>query len=229
MITGNYGIKKVVVVATSAVRDAINKKEFVKQVFREIGWQIQVISGEKEAELSYYGAVSALSRMSPLGIPIVIDIGGGSTEVIFKNIGQIQGVSVNVGSVRFQETAWSREELDQRLLPLIKEVINLGETISLVAVGGTATTAAAILYGISEYDREAIQGRFLALESIKKLKDQLKEMPLEERKKITGLTPKRADIIVPGLEILVRIIELMGEPGITVSDAGILDGLMLLG
>ncbi|MEL7566731.1 MAG: Ppx/GppA family phosphatase [Dehalobacterium sp.] len=223
-ITQDYKVEDVIAAATSAVRDAINQTEFVDEVFHKIGWQVQVISGEKEAELSYTGAVSVLL---PLGLPVVIDIGGGSTEVIFARDGEIKGISVNVGAVRLHEAAWSQEELDRKLLPLTREFTNLGEKISLVAVGGTATTAAAIHYGITEYSRAAVQGRFLTLESIKKLKDQLKGMPLKERKKIVGLTPKRADIIVPGLEILVRMIELSGEPGITVSDAGILDGLLL--
>jgi len=225
-ITRDYEIKEVIVAATSAVRDAMNKTEFVDEVYHEIGWQVQVISGEKEAELSYNGAASVLL---PVGLPVVIDIGGGSTEVIFAQGGQVKGISVNVGAVRLLETAWSKEELDRKILPLIQELINLDEKISLIAVGGTATTAAAIHYGITEYSRGAIQGKFLTLESIKRLKVQLCEMPLEERKKIIGLSPKRADIIVPGLEILVRIIELLGEQGITVSDAGILDGLLLSG
>lgn len=224
-ITQNYEIKEVTVVATSAVRDAINKTEFVDAVFHTIGWHVQVISGEKEAELSYSGAVVSVAQS--FGLPVVIDIGGGSTEVIYAQGGQIKGISVNVGAVRLLEAVWSQEELNRIMSPLIRELINLEEKISLVAVGGTATTAAAIYYGITEYSRAAVQGKFLTLENIKKLKEQLAEMPLAERKKLIGLTPKRADIIVPGLEILASIIEKLGETGTIVSDAGILDGLLL--
>lgn len=221
----NYFVEDVTVVATSAVRDAINGKDFTEEVFRKIGWQVEILSGAAEAELSYAGAIASVKL--PDGLPVVVDIGGGSTEVIFSRGGRVQGASVNVGAVRLSETAWSAEQLTQNLFPALQGLIHMQEKISLVAVGGTATTAAAIQYGITRYSREAVQGKGLSRQDIKRLKDDLAQMPADQRKKVIGLTPKRADIIVPGLRILVSILDQLGADGITVSDAGILDGLLL--
>ena len=101
------------------------------------------------------------------------------------------------------------------------------EKILPVAVGGTATTAAAVLYGITNYSREKVQGKPLNLDELIGLKSRLAGMTMEERKNVAGLTPKRADIIVPGLDILICILRELGVTRILVSDAGILDGLLL--
>ena len=157
----DYQVQDVFVVATSAVRDAANKKEFIDAVFNNTGWRVEVITGNEEAVLSFIGAISTLPEIN--GAPVIIDIGGGSTEVIFQRNGRIKGVSVNVGAVRLWEAAWPEEELRIRLLPVLREVSSLKEKILPVAVGGTATTAAAVLYGITNYSREKVQGKPLNL------------------------------------------------------------------
>jgi exopolyphosphatase/guanosine-5'-triphosphate,3'-diphosphate pyrophosphatase len=221
----DYQVQDVFVVATSAVRDAANKKEFIDAVFNNTGWRVEVITGNEEAVLSFIGAISTLPEIN--GAPVIIDIGGGSTEVIFQRNGRIKGVSVNVGAVRLWEAAWPEEELRIRLLPVLREVSSLKEKILPVAVGGTATTAAAVLYGITNYSREKVQGKPLNLDELIGLKSRLAGMTMEERKNVAGLTPKRADIIVPGLDILICILRELGVTRILVSDAGILDGLLL--
>jgi len=224
-VTREYQIQEVSLAATSAVRDAVNKKEFVDAVFKETGWQVEIIDGIEEAFLSFTGAVSVLPPDTTL--PVIVDIGGGSTEVIFQSEGQVKGTSVNVGAVRLKETSWSAEELNRRLLPALRDLMEYKEKITLVAVGGTATTAAAVLYGIKNYSRAAVQGKTLTFGEIKGLRDKLAAMTPEERKKVPGLSPKRADIIIPGLDILTGIMGQLGATRVVISDAGILDGILL--
>lgn len=224
-IIQKHAINDVIVMATSAARDAVNKNEFINEVYQKTGWQVQVISGEKEAELSYRGAVASVSMTQALSV--VIDIGGGSTEAIFTWENKVQATSVNVGAVRYLETNWTEEELKKHLSPLIRDLARINEKKSLVAVGGTATTAAAIHYKIKEYSREEVQGKILTLDNIKALKEVLWGMDPQDRKNVIGLTPKRADIIIPGLKILISIMELINENSIIVSDAGILDGMLI--
>ncbi|MGI6685110.1 MAG: Ppx/GppA family phosphatase [Bacillota bacterium] len=223
-VTEDYKLQEVLIVATSAVRDAANKEDFLDEVFQKTGWQVKIITGDEEAFLSYTGALSSLPEI--YGVPVIVDIGGGSTEVIFQREGQIKTVSVNVGAVRLCEAGWPHEELNRNLSPLFQE-IHLKDKISLVAVGGTATTAATIHFGIKKYCRKAVHGRSIAYEDLVGLKDQLAAMTITERRKVVGLTPKRADIIIPGLEILISILERLGESRVLISDAGILDGILL--
>lgn len=224
-ITREFQVQKVSIVGTSALRDAKNKEKFLAKVLQRTGWRVEIISGEEEAALSYAGAVSALPTMSE--IPVVIDIGGGSTEAIYQKSGQVQAISVNVGAVRYLEAGWSPKKLQKALTPLLAELIPLKEQMTLVAVGGTATTGAAIYLGMGEYSREGIQGQVISLENLCQLKDQLRGMTFAERVKVKGLSPQRADIIIPGLEILINIIKNLKKTEISISDAGLLDGIIL--
>lgn len=214
-----------VVIATSAVRDAGNRDEFCELVRQKTGWQVDVLSGEREAYYSFAGALSVVPSSSDL--PVVIDIGGGSTEVIFPSLQGVKGKSVNLGAVRLKETEYSNEELAILLEPAIAEIRDLKKCLSPVGVGGTVTTAAAVHYQITDYSREAIQGRVLSLGALEEMKEVLGRMNVAERSRVTGLPAKRGDIIVPGLRILITLLKMLGAGEITASDAGILDGLLL--
>ncbi|ATW26999.1 Ppx/GppA phosphatase family protein [Candidatus Formimonas warabiya] len=224
-ITRDYRVKDVAVVATSAVRDAANKQEFTELVFEKTGWQVEILSGKEEAAYSFSGAVATIPFGR--GIPVVIDIGGGSTEIIYAAEGEVKGSSVNVGAVRLAESRLSPQQLKEKLFPGLEGIRDLGGNPCPIGVGGTATTAAAIHYGIEKYSRPAVQGKIVTLPDLRRQKSRLEKMTLEERKRVPGLSPQRADIIVPGLEILVTVLEMLGSESITVSDAGILDGLLL--
>ncbi|MGI6711944.1 MAG: Ppx/GppA family phosphatase [Bacillota bacterium] len=220
----NYGIREGAIVATSAVRDAENKEEFINRVFDSTGWRVRVLSGEEEAKLSYYGALSAIPFFH--GVPVVIDIGGGSTEIIFRCLEGIQTVSINIGAVRLAEKMHPADYL-RKIISAGLERMDIPYESSFVGVGGTVTTAAAISFFVQEYSREAIHGRILSLEGIREIKNKLAKMTLSERERVIGLTAKRADIIVPGLTILIIVMEMLGAGKIWVSDAGLLDGLIL--
>lgn len=220
-----HKVSDISIVATSAVRDATNRQEFLDKIFSATGWQVQVLSGEEEARLSFNGALSAKSES--FGMPIIIDIGGGSTEVVYKKSDDIKGVSVNVGCVRLLEGNWDNELLKKELSPVVQPLLDYKGDFSVRGVGGTTTTLAAILYGVENYTREAVHGKVLPLSDIISLKNKLENMSLEERKKIPGLMPQRADIIVHGISILITLLNLLGAEEIIASDAGILDGVLL--
>lgn len=221
----NYSVTDTCVIATSAVRDAVNRNEFCQKIKDSTGWDVRVLTGEEEAAFAFRGAVTLLPSIS--GMPAVIDIGGGSTEIIFSTEQGVIGSSVNIGAVRLKENLLTIRELEELLLPPVQKLISTKEEISLIGVGGTATTAAAISYGVVKYDRENVQGKILSLSDLEKMKRELDNMSPDERKKVIGLPPKRADIISPGLQILITVLRLLRADRVIVSDAGILDGVIL--
>jgi len=220
-----FGVDEVIIVATSAVRDAENGKEFAEKVLKRTGWPVRVLSGEEEARLSFRGAVAAYPDSEHR--PIVIDIGGGSTEIIYQQGDKIFASSVNVGTVRLLETMESMEKLKHKFSSVTESITGVAGSIQAVGVGGTVTTAAAVIYQVDHYTREEVHGKSLSLEEITCLKNRLAQMPFSERKTVLGLSPKRADIIIPGLTILIVLLDLLGQDRIWVSDAGLLDGLLL--
>jgi len=213
------------VIATSAVRDALNREDFCRQVTGETGWPVQVLSGQEEALLSYRGALS-LEPLPP-GQPVVIDIGGGSTEVICAADGPVVGRSVNIGAVRLLEKPLTESELQAILTPAIAGIPHPRQEICPIGVGGTATTAAAIRFGIREYSRQAVQGKILTLAELTEMRQQLAAMSPAERLQVVGLPAKRVDIIVPGLVILTTLLQMLGAGQMMISDAGILDGVLM--
>lgn len=213
-------------VATSAMRDALNKDEVVERIKKETGFITEVISGKREAELSYLGATADFS-----GKNVVIDIGGGSTEVIFpnfhredKNKEEIVFISINLGGVRLKDDPKLSKEIDTLFRQNIPTpTILLG--CNLIGVGGTITTLAAIKLALVEYEWEKIHGFLLTIEEIKEINKKLESLPLEERKKVPGLEPERADIITYGIEILLKFMEQYKFKKIRVSDKDLLFAL----
>ncbi len=217
------GIENLRVFATSAVRDAVNQKEFLAILKDRFDWDLAVLTGEEEAEFSFLGAVGAFPY--PKEEVLLFDIGGGSTEIIGYQDGQLCGVSAPLGAVRWQATGYTREEALAILKKTIGDLCFSGAKV-FVGVGGTITTASAILGEVSVYSREAIQGRCLKKTSLAALHARLAGLPMEERKKIVGLPAKRADIILFGLDIFLLLFEIFQVEEIHVSDSGILDGVL---
>ena len=215
---------KIYVFATSAVRDASNKDVFVSEVQNSLGITLEVISGEVEAKLSFLGAASAFSK-EVLKEAVVIDIGGGSTEIIFKkNI--IHGVSVPMGAVRLAEKPLSAEQLSQLFIDEVKKVPYKKPFV--VGVGGTVTSLAAIAQELQTYDASLVHGYKLTTAAVNSINARLHKMTLLERQNLPGLDPKRADIIPYGSEILVTLLGLLGTDFITVSENDILEGRILM-
>ncbi len=211
-----------VFVATSAVRDAINRNDFLVLAEERIGMPIEVLDGKQEGELSYQGAMAGLGLRTN---PLLADVGGGSTEIIFRRRG-IKSSSINVGAVRAWEADWSEDEIKARLAAGIPKGMKT-KSNPLVLVGGTATSLVAIKKGMTEYDPEKVQGERLSLQEISAYHDWLDQLTLEERKTLPGLQPERADIIVKGVLIIKCLMELLERDEAVVSDSDLLEGLIL--
>lgn len=218
--------RAIILAATSAVRDAGNKDEFLQMVLARTGLEVKVYSGEKEAAASYHGVLSGL----PLAEEntLVLDVGGGSTEFIWQNDQGVHYASLPLGAVRMTEGASSEENIREIMATTLSKIKDqLRGTSSLVAVGGTATTLAAMSLGLATYQPELVHGYFLATDEINRWLKLLLETNLEDRKKIVGLQPQRADIIPAGVAIIKNVVESLNLAGLTVSESDILQGLLL--
>ncbi|NPV28718.1 MAG: Ppx/GppA family phosphatase [Firmicutes bacterium] len=223
-----YGVSCMRVVATSAVREAPNAPGFLKQVREEAGFEVDVISGEEEAYLSYLGACRALPGVAE---GVVVDIGGGSTEFTFPArpgapASGLRCVSVPLGAVRLTE----RPALLSELLAPMKAVLDeiaLRRERNLIGVGGTITTLAAVDQALATYDPDRVHGYRLTRDAVERILFHLAAKNKDERKNVPGLQPERADIIVAGTTILWAILGYLQIPEITVSEADLLHGIIL--
>ncbi|MGI6144336.1 MAG: Ppx/GppA family phosphatase [Peptococcia bacterium] len=222
----HYPVEQVVVLATQAVRVACNQEELAEKIKVALGWDLQIISGEEEARLSYLGAMQGLVVT---GVPVVIDIGGGSTEFIRKEEKDhktYQVHSLPLGALRLWENPLSDEKI-RRLLAEGLADFSWPQKVSLVGVGGTVTTVAAVQLGLLHYVAEKVQGLKISITEIRALYQKLKEMPPEARLQLAGITPGREDIIVAGLQILINIMDYGQVQQITVSDQDLLVGTII--
>ncbi|MGZ5307088.1 MAG: DUF501 domain-containing protein [Actinomycetota bacterium] len=226
------------VAATSAVRDAENREEFAAAVLELTGAELEVITGEREAGLSFLGGTHGLD---PAAVPspyLVLDIGGGSTElVIGAKPGRAEhAISTQMGSVRLTERLIRHdppapEEL-ARLAGAVDDVLDdaearvpIREARTLVAVAGTATTLQAIALGLDRYDPEAIHRTWLPLETAERVLAGLVRMTTPERAALPIMAPGRGDVIVAGAVILTTVMRRSGFERALVSETDILDGL----
>lgn len=245
-----YGAEKILAIATSAVRDATNGQDFAKRAYEETGIDIKIISGEEEAELGYQGVVMGLGNCTTnreLDKKIlVIDIGGGSTELILGQGKKLETtISLNVGAVRMTERHATTDpiekeqyaQMEEDICNIVKDTVaeikgqlkegNYGGTVKLMGIGGTITTLAAIHQELDPYDSDKVHNYKLTLEDIAALKQKLAMLKVEEIRKLKGIHPKRADIILAGSTILNIIMEGLNITEIIVSEYDNLEGLIL--
>ncbi|RYD03672.1 hypothetical protein N752_18155 [Desulforamulus aquiferis] len=220
-----YDAQKIIVGATSAVRDAANKEIFINLVKNRTGLDVRVLSGEEEARASYQGVLSGVPLLADA--TLVLDVGGGSTEIIWPDNKGINYVSLPVGAVRMTEGGHSEKEIGELLSSYLHIIRQQGKELSMVAVGGTATTLAAISLGNKQYQPELVHGYILSMVEINRIYYMLLEAGQEGRKKIIGLQPQRADIILAGVNIIRKVLEGLSLREITVSESDILHGLVL--
>jgi exopolyphosphatase/guanosine-5'-triphosphate,3'-diphosphate pyrophosphatase len=218
------GAERVVAAATSAVRDASNREEFLDRVKRRTGLPVRVLSGEEEAAMSYRGVLSGLA-VEP-STTAVVDIGGGSTELIWSRGGTLCLNSVKVGAVRMTEAGLAVEEIGAILRPVLAEV-RRSRITGLVGVGGTVTTLAAIDQCLVVYSRDRVHGYSLSADRVDGILQRLKRMSAAERRQVPGLQPERADIIVAGVAIVKGVLEGLELDRLLVSECDILYGLAL--
>lgn len=233
-ILGDLGAEAVDAIATSAVRDADNGSAFIAELRERFALSARVLDGEEEARLTYMGATSESPPSEPT---LVVDIGGGSTELIVGTGSDISfHDSLQAGVVRHSErciasdppTAEELEALASDVRGLIEASVGAGvEASAAIAVAGTPTSLAAVEIGLEPYDPSRVHGHVLALPSIQHMLSRLASLPFAERVKITGLHPDRAPTIVAGIVILVEAMRAFGLEQVTVSEHDILYGAAL--
>ncbi|HEY8316839.1 MAG TPA: exopolyphosphatase, partial [Gaiellaceae bacterium] len=217
------GAERTLAVATSAVRDAENGEAILGEVEWSYGFATRLVSGDEEAELTRRG-------VEPQPGMLVVDIGGGSTELIVDDF----HVSLDIGSVRFTERFVHTDppdprELDEcaRAVHAILEKRVQAQAEAAIGVAGTVTTLAALDLGLAQYDRERVHGHRLTTSAARAQLERLAALPLHERRELPALDPKRAPVIVAGAVILVSILDHFGLDAIEVSERDILDGIAL--
>ncbi|MFW5889645.1 MAG: Ppx/GppA family phosphatase [Bacillota bacterium] len=229
-IIEDYNIDQIRLIGTSALRDVDNSYMLLKEA-AELGFDLEIISGKKEAELNYLGAVDNLNSDF-----LLIDIGGGSTEFIWPSNKGISFESLNIGCVRLTERFISNPELPVKeseikeiskfVYDLLSRELNIENTLNIKGVGGTITTLAALKKSMENYNSEIIEGTKLYLDELKEMLKKFTQLNLEDRSSLKGLQPKRADIIPAGLIILISILEYISSENLTVSEHDLLYGLL---
>lgn len=234
--TPAHPLRGLIAMATSAARDAANAREFAARL-AERGVTLAVIPGEKEASLTFAGA----SADFPDENLLVVDIGGGSTELIAGRAGTapVAAQSFNVGCRRLTERflsddppapaalAEAREWARATMAPYFGALAEGGFSIDrVVAVAGTATSVVAIREALAVYDSSRVHGAVVTAEELRAIERELAGETLEERERTVGLDPKRAGVIVAGLVILEEVLALAGADAYTASESDILRGMI---
>ncbi len=234
-ICRQYNCENIYAIGTSALRDSKNKEEFLKRAKLESGIDVEIISGEYESNLGFKGVLEGLDTNEDI---LVVDIGGGSTELI---IGNIEGIkfakSENVGALRMTEKFLKKDPIDkdefeQMTIFIENEINNTLNNIKsknitkLVGIGGTITSLSAMNQELEVYSMDKIHNSIISRDDIKIILQNLKKMTLSDKKTLKGLQPKRADIITAGVKILDIIMEKLEIENIIVSEYDNLEGLI---
>jgi exopolyphosphatase/guanosine-5'-triphosphate,3'-diphosphate pyrophosphatase len=241
-----HGAGRVVALATSAVRDSDNGEEFRAAVHDRFGFDLRTISGDEEARLTFLGATSA--RPDREASTLVIDIGGGSTELVTGRPGADPDfhVSTQAGSVRQTErhlhddppAPEQLEALRREVRAIVEEAVpvDVREGVTRgIAVAGTATQLAAIDLALESREgggnggreRESLHGHVLELHAVRRILDRLASVPLEQRRDVPGLHPDRAPTIVAGAAILLEVMGSFALERVETSETDILHGAAL--
>ena len=235
-----HGVTRVLATATSAVRDAANGRDFLAEIERRFGFETRLLSGDEEALLTFRGIAST----RPIeGETLIIDIGGGSTELIVGTAGGVGfHVSTQMGCVRLSER-WlhsdppTADELaacaaDVRAILGVHVPDGVrrpgGPPRAAIGVAGTVTTIAAIDLGLAAYDPERIHGHRVSAAAVARQRDRLGSLTVAERREVRGLEQARAPVIVAGAVILDELLRWLGLAAIEASERDILHGAALL-
>jgi exopolyphosphatase / guanosine-5'-triphosphate,3'-diphosphate pyrophosphatase len=230
-------VDAVAVVATSAVRDATNRDEFLDRVKHEAGFEIELISGEEEARRTMLGIRSGL----PIGVTdvLALDIGGGSTEFILDRPGRNPVVrSIDIGVVRLcerllQHDPPTNEEIRQAREWVTKEtkaaVAGMGnyQTATFVGTAGTVTSLAAMAQQLPTYEPVRIHDYVLHLDTIQDLEQTLLSHKKTDRVGLPGLEKGREEVIAAGAIIIRTVMETLGMSAVLVSDLGLREGVLI--
>lgn len=237
-IMDRFGVSDGKLVATSAARDAANGPEFLARCKEITGITPALLTGEEEATASYIGATADLEGSSQ---PVmIIDIGGGSTELACRVGDQMVAFSMQLGCVRVSEAAFhqptvttdeaevARVMIEREIDRMFAAVPAFGELVGavrLVGLAGTVATIAQMDAGISEYDRDAVHHRILRRSDVQRWYDTLAAETASERLRHAGMVPGREDVLVGGLLVLDAVMARFGIEELLSSECDILDGV----
>lgn len=230
-IAQDYRVQDFYLFGTSAMRDAENTGDYVAAVKEKLGFDIEVISGEDEAELGFVGVSQCFDEKI-----LIFDIGGGSTEFIFGENNEIKKMmSINLGCVRCTEeylfsdppTGQELERLNEKIFTEFeKKVKDLlpSKPYKLIGIGGTATSLSTIKQELKTYNSERVHKSTITRDELEAMIVDLSGKTIKERQNIVGLEAKRADIILAGALLLLNIFKITGETIFTVCDYDNLEG-----
>jgi exopolyphosphatase/guanosine-5'-triphosphate,3'-diphosphate pyrophosphatase len=232
------GATRIAAVATSSARDGQNRDDFLRRVRELAGIEVEVISGEREAELIFAG-VCFNDKLRDASL-LVMDVGGGSVEFIAGSHGQLERrVSIHAGAVRMTErflrsdpvTPGEFDAMMAHLRGLMEPALAQFDLAgrAMLGTGGAITTAAAMDLCLTKFSVEAISNYRLSRERLEAMLDVLRVMTLAERRQLPGLPAARADIIVAGIAAFVVAMQLAAQPSLTVSTRGLRFGLLAAG
>ena len=231
---GREDVDEIVAVGTAGLRIARNSADFVAAVKDRCGLDLEVISGDEEARLSYLAATSALDLGE--GSLVVFETGGGSSQFTFGEGKRVdERFSLDVGAVGLTERFGLADVVSEKTLAGVFDELatELGRLdgrptpAGLVAMGGAATNLAAVKHELATYDPDVVQGTVLGLAEIDRQIDLYRTQTADERRRIVGLQPKRAEVILAGACIVRTVIAKLGRQSATVSDRGLRHGLLL--
>jgi exopolyphosphatase / guanosine-5'-triphosphate,3'-diphosphate pyrophosphatase len=232
-----YSIQVIVCVGTSAIREAVNGQDFIKYVKNEIGFDIEVISDREEARRTLLGVENGLGTIP--GSLLVVDIGGGSTELILKQQREpVHSISMHLGVVKLVEHYLksdppSEKDIENLLNAIDSTLRSAWKSMSpvktpvIVGTAGTATTLAAMELGMAKYDPKRVQNYQMSLRQVEHWFKKLSNLTVAERCKIVGLEAGREDVIVAGSAILMSFLKMIGAQKWVVSDSGLREGLLV--
>ena len=227
-----HEIKAPHVIGTQALREASNAKDFVGPAEQILGAKIEIIGGPREAELAYLSVARTFPELGDSCF-VVVDVGGGSTELITANDGGVvSAVSVPIGAVRLTERYLESDP------PAVGEVLRLDDKIDraladhalptgvpVIGTAGTATTMAACSLGLTAYDPDKVTGHKLTPDEVDQLRQRMFSATTAQRRDMPGIEPQRADVIAAGVAIYHRVMHRIGAPVMITCDRGIRWGL----
>ncbi len=231
------GATRIRIVATSAVREAVNREEFVTRLETETGERVEVVSGEDEARLTLRGVASGLPGLGDSFV--LFDIGGGSTEFLLARGGEpAAAVSLklgvvplheewgNPGPVRWERFARMRQIVERRLAEEVPDAIARAAAADLVGTAGTVTTLAALDLGLPAYEPARVHGHRIDRAAVERQLARLGALDVAERGRLPCLEPGRADVIIPGIAICLAAMARFGRDTVLVSDRGLREGIL---
>jgi exopolyphosphatase/guanosine-5'-triphosphate,3'-diphosphate pyrophosphatase len=224
------GVTRFAAVATSAARDARNGPEVMRSIAAVLGSPPSIIDGEDEAMLSFSGATTGAGR---IGRQVVVDIGGGSTEVVEGEVDVTWSHSYDIGSVRLTDR--SLPDRPASVAQLAAAAAEVDRVLSeppirirskeVIGVAGTFTSLAAMRLGLGRYDPDVVHGTTLTRDDVDALVGELAALTISETEEIPSLEPRRAPVILAGTVVAQRVMEALGAESVLVSEYDLLDGL----